>query len=179
MATGYTAEQLNGLWREMEDHVPPIPTRADKRVAPTVSALTAAGTEFGVLFNFGFDSDRSQMMFFNCCCAKELAGALNHAARTYKWNKAKLGPLPSGRLESPTQEDIGLAMTVTSLSTDATASGVLVNFYMPTFRGSATTMVVSFLPQAAWQVVATVVTAANTGLWWTPDLELIPANAVH
>jgi len=179
MATGYTSEQLNQLWREMEDHIPPIPTRADKRDAPTVTALTAAGTEFGVLFNFGFDSDRSRMMFFNCCAAKELAGALNSAARTYKWNKQKLGPLPSGRLAFPGPDDLGPAIPVTSLSTDSTAKGVSVNFYMPDFRGSAVTMFVLFPPQAAWQVVATVVSAANSALWWTPDLELIPANVVH
>jgi hypothetical protein len=179
MATGYTAEQLNELWREMEDHIPPIPTRADKREAPTVTTLTAAGTEFGVLFNFGFDSDRSQMMFFNCCAAKELAGALNNAARTYKWDKQKLGPLPSGRLAFPDPDDLGRAIPVTSLSTDSTASGVLVNFYMPDYRGSATTMVARLPPQAAWQVVATVLAAANTAQWWTPDFELIPAHAVN
>jgi hypothetical protein len=179
MATGYTQDQLDELWREMEEHIPPIPTRADKKDAPIVTALTAAGTEFGILFNFGFESDPPQMMFFNCSAARELAGAMNNAARTYKWHEKKLGPLPSGHLENPTPDDLGPATPVTSLSTDSTASGVAVNFYMPVYRGSATTMVVFFSAQAAWQVVASVLSAANTANWFTPDLELIPADTVH
>jgi hypothetical protein len=179
MATGYTSEQLNALWREMEDHIPPIPTRADKREAPFVIALTAAGTEFGVLFHFAFDSDRSQLMFLNCQAAKEFAGALNAAARTYGWDKKKLGPLPSGRLAFPTPDDLGPATPVTSLSTDSTAKGVAVNFYMPDYRGSAITMIVFFPPIAAWQVVAMVVAAANTANWWKPDFELIPADTLN
>jgi hypothetical protein len=179
MATGYTQDQLDELWREMEEHIPPIPTGADKRRAPTVNTLTAAGTEFGVLFNFGFESGKSQMMFLNCQAAKELAGALNNAARNYKWDKMELGPLPSGRLAFPDPDDLGLATLVTSLSTDSTPKGVGVNFYMPDYRGSPINMIVFFPPIAAWQVVATVLAAANTAKWFTQDLELIPADTLH
>lgn len=179
MATDYTQAQLDELWREMEEHIPPIPTRADKRDAPTVNALTAAGTEFGVLFYFGFESGISQMMFLNCHAAKELAGALNNTARTYGWDKLKLGPLPSGPLAFPSPDDLKPAIPVTSLSTDSTAKGALVNFYSPDYLGSAITLFVFFPPIAAWQVVATVVAAANTDEWWTPELELIPADTVN
>jgi hypothetical protein len=176
MATGYTREQLDELWREMEEHIPPIPTRADKREAPTVTALTAAGTEHGILFNFGFNSDRSQMMLFNCHAAMEFSRALNEAARAYKWDRQRLGPLPSGRLVNPAPDDLGAAIPVTSLSTSSTAKGVLVNFFMPDYKGSATTVVVFFPPIAAWQVGANVLYAGNNGEWWGPDLELIPAQ---
>jgi hypothetical protein len=90
--------------------------------------MCAVVTDLGALFNFELDRSGSQLMWFNCWAAKEIAGALNTTNKAYHWSKRGLKPAPSGHLKFPLVEDVALAADVISLASFGDHSGVLVNF---------------------------------------------------
>lgn len=117
MATGWTQEQLNYLKREMEENAPPIPNKADRKCAPGVAAMRAAGTDLGIIFNFGFKNGQFLHMAFNCVVAKELAGAINSTGRILGWQKKGLKPVAANHLAYPKPEELDVAVRVASLAT--------------------------------------------------------------
>jgi hypothetical protein len=176
VSTGYSQAQLDQLWHEMDSALPPLPTAADKKTAPRITAMCAAGTELGAVFNFGFKDGQSLVMFFNCVAAKELAGAINAAVQAYGWQKRGLVYAPSDHLAMPTRNDFESAISVVSLSTYGTASGILANFYMPQYGDSGATMMFYFPRQAAMEFLHYVFQAGETAIWWGTDFELIPGK---
>ena len=180
MGSGYTRDQLAQLWREVEENVPPLPTDADKKDAPRVVAMRAAGTDLGIVFNFEFKNGDTLVMLFNVVIAKEFAGAINSASQAFGWHKKGMVPAPSEHLKQPTPDDLPSALQVSSLSTYGIPSGILVNLYMPQYGESGATMVFHFPRQAALEVLTYVIRAAEVANWWTPgDFEIIPADLPH
>ena len=180
MATGYTQDQLDQLERDMVAQTPPLPTPADKKVAKRVIAMRAAGTELGAVFNFGFKGGWTLVFYLNCVVAKELAGAINQANLAYGWAKRGLEPADAEHLDWPTPEDLGSAFTVTSLSTDSTRGGTLVNFYISQRGEGDATMIFYFPVRAALEVLTTVAGVAKTAGWWNPaDFELRAKRTVN
>jgi hypothetical protein len=173
MPTGWSQEQLNYLTREMEDNVPPIPTRALKKGAPRVTAMRAAGTELGMIFNFGLKDGKSIQVAFNCVVAKEFAGAINETGQILGWQKKGLLPAPADHLPFPKPGELPLAVRVASLATDSTADGILASFYAPEFAAGNGTFTLFFPVRAALEMLISITNAAEAARWWTADYELL------
>lgn len=176
MSTGYSQAELDQLWREMDEAVPPMPTPADKKTAPRIAAMRAAGTDLGAAFNFGFKDGRSMVLFFNCVIAKEFAGAINAAVQAYGWQKRGVVYAPSEHLALPMPSDLTTDISVVSLSTYGTPSGILANFYLPHLAERGETALFYFPRQAAMEYLHYIFQAGETATWWDPDFELIPGK---
>jgi hypothetical protein len=174
VSTGYTQPQLDQLWQEMDGTLPPLPTSADKSSAPRVAAMRCAGTELGAIFNIGFKTGTSLVIFFNCVVAKEFAAAINAAGQAYGWQKRGMVPAPSAHLAYPEPDDLATAIKVTSLSTYGMPSGVLANFHMPEYGDAGATLVFFFPRPAAMELLTYIYQAGELGKWWDRDFELIP-----
>lgn len=179
MATGFTREELVALDQEMVANVPALPKERDKHAAPRVTAMRAAGTEKGAVFNLGFKGTKSLIVELNCVVAKEFAGAVNQAGMAYGWQRLNTVPAPSDHLSDPTIEDLPTAVRVTSLATKASPAGVLANFFMPDYGEAGTAMVFYFPRPMALEMMAYVVRAAQSANWWTQDYEFIPLHGLN
>jgi hypothetical protein len=171
MATGYTQLQLDVLLAIMDRMVPPVPTHKEKRNAARVIAVRAAGTDKGAVFNIQVPGRKSEMFWFNCLAAKELAATIGFASQTYGWANRGLLASPSDHLKGPEIADIATATEVLSLSTLAESSGILVRLAV----GQPTTRrLFYFSARIALEVALAVAQGGNTAGWWGVDFELIP-----
>jgi hypothetical protein len=82
MATGYTKAELDALMHIMNEAVPPVPDGSDKRAA-RVTAIKAAGTDKGVIFNIETKTGGTEPFWFHCWVSKEIAGAISFASQSY------------------------------------------------------------------------------------------------
>jgi hypothetical protein len=128
VATGYTQAELDALLLVLEDAVPKVPSKKDKKDAEHVIAMRFAGTEKGVLSNFETKGGKQEIYWLNCWVAKELAAALSSASQAYGRPKRVPPPRPGEHLVQPKRAHLATAIGANSLSTSADPDGVLVRF---------------------------------------------------
>lgn len=160
--------------REMQENVPPVPAQALQKRAPRVTAMRAAGTDLGILFNFGFKDGKQLQMAFNCIVAKEFARAINERGALLDWQQKGAKPAPADHLTSPQPNELGDAVKVVSLATNFTPSGILAAFFAPEFAAGNGTFTLFFPVKAAIEVLASVASAADGAKWWGADFKLLP-----
>ena len=171
MATGYTKDELDLLLHIMENEEPPVPEDDEKRVAPKVKALKGAGTDKGAVFNIDITRSGTELFWFNCWVAKELAGAISYASQTYGWGKRDLSPKPSGHLRIPERSEVTIATEVLSLSALGDSNGILVRLAV----GQPIKYRLLFFPaHVALEIALAIVQGGKVAEWWGPDFELIP-----
>jgi hypothetical protein len=171
MATGYTQHELDTLLAIMDESVPPVPTSKEKHDAPRVTAMRAAGTDKGAIFNIETKGGMTEIFWFNCWTAKGLAGAISFASRTYGWVIRGLVPQSSDHLKAPERTDI--ATEVLSSASLGDRSGILVRLAV----GQPIRHKLLFFPtRAALELVLAVAQGGNTAGWWDEDFELIPSQ---
>jgi hypothetical protein len=103
MATGYTQTELDALLLILEDTVPLVPSKRDKKDAGHVTATRLAVTEKGVLCNFETNDSKQEIYSVNVWVAKELAAAISAASRSFGWLKPGVAPALSDHLVQPKQ----------------------------------------------------------------------------
>jgi hypothetical protein len=173
MATGYTQAELDALLLILEDTVPQVPSKKDKRDAEHVTAMRFAGTDKGLLANFETKGGKQEIYWLNCWVAKEMAAALRAASRAFDWPKSVLAPKQEQHLIQPKPAHLASAIGVNSLSTSADAGGVLVRFAV----GHRVRHVTLYLPAAkAHQLMLAIVQVGQTAAWWDEDFDLIPTR---
>jgi hypothetical protein len=173
MATGYTQVELDVLSAIMDRMVPPVPTHKEKRAAPRVTAMRAAGTHKGAVFNIQVRGRGSEIFWFNCWTAKEMAGAISFTSQTYGWANRGLIAKPCDHLKAPKITDIETATEVLSLSTLGESSGILVRLAV----GSPVTYRLLYFPaRSGLEFALAVARGGNTAGWWDADFELIPSR---
>ena len=173
MATGYTQVELDALLLIMEDVVPSVPSKRDKKDAPRVTGMRLSGTDKGILANFETTGGRQEIYWLNCWVAKEVAAAVSHASNSYGWPKRGLAREDNKHIRQPKRVHLATAIGVNSLSTSAEFTGMLVRFAVQHRIRSVTL----FLPAAkALEAMLAIVQAGQKAEWWDDDFELIPSR---
>jgi len=173
MATGYTQAELDALLLIMEDTVPRIPSKRDKKDAAHVTGMRLSGTDKGVLANFQTGNGRQDIYWLNVWVAKEVAASVSVASNAYGWPKHGLAPDDNKRIRQPKPVHLATAIGVNSLSTSAEPTGVLIRFAVEHRIRSVTL----FLPASkALEAMLGIVQAGQTAEWWGEDFEPIPSR---
>jgi hypothetical protein len=173
MATGYTQAELDALLLILEDAVPRVPSKKDKKDAGQVTAMRFSGTDKGVLTNFETNGKRQEIYWLNCWVAKEVAAALSAASKAFDWPKRVLASKPGEHLVQPKPAHLASAIGVTSLSTLADTGGILLRFAVE----HRIRYVTIYLPAIeAYQLMLAIVQGAEAAEWWGDDSELIPSR---
>jgi hypothetical protein len=157
----------------LEDAVPRVPSKKDKKDAEHLSAMRFSATDKGILTNFETNRGRQEIYWLNCWVAKEVAAALSSASRAFDWPKRVLASRHGERIVQPKPAHLASAIGVNSLSTLADAGGVLLRFAV----GHRVRYVTIYLPATkAQQLMLAIVQGARAAGWWDDNFELIPSR---
>ena len=175
MTTAYTRADLENLRQTFFDLAPKIPKEADLGRAPRVNAVTMAGSDAGLLLRLSLRRKPKQTTFFlNCVICQYLFAALNDAAAQGGWWKSGSLYERDNNMGFPISDDIAGALNVSSITTTAAPSGILVNF------GGTGDSLLTYMPEAiAAELHEGIKLAGNEAGWWGKDFVLIASDGAR
>ena len=174
MATAYTRDELEKQRKTLFDLAPKIPTEKDLARAPRINAITMAGSDAGILLRLGFRKPKEVTFFINCLICQYLYAAINDAAVEGGWSKSGAHYQRDEVLSVPTTNDVNSALNVSSITTTAAPSGILVNF------GGAGESLLTYTPEViALELRAGIKLAANQTGWWGKDFVLLASDGTQ
>lgn len=130
MVGGLTKDQ----WRDLEDlfqrNEPPPATDREMADAAHITAITLAGSDAGVLFNFEINRTGTRFVYFSAIAALAFARDTSTAGDERGWWNEGLAYQRNIALPFPTGNDAKTADFVASFTTTAAPDGLFVKFVL-------------------------------------------------
>jgi hypothetical protein len=169
MAPAYTREQLAALSQDLYENAPPEITAADKKTAPKVLDASMAATDLGILLRLGFKGNATLDIFLNCAVMIELVLGLHAAGETQGWWLKEYNDEVGFKLDSPTPDDLPLALQVISLRTTSDPKGLMI-----AFRNGPEPLRLYMPRKTAEEILAAIVQANDRARCWDDAMALVP-----